>query len=128
MCCGFPSNARGTLPHRCACPPKVRLEQVNFGCESGNELLCGGIDIGGDIMRPLNDSKNMRGALFSKTKQGYRNSTNVYYQMDIHEIRVDLQTFDQEETKKKLSSIVREARTEACKPIDQGPKRRICQQ
>ncbi len=40
MCCGFPLSGRGEVPHRCICPPKVRLEQHGYDCKNGNPLAC----------------------------------------------------------------------------------------
>ena len=41
MCCGFPNGKRGSMPHRCICPPKVVVPQDGFRkCEDGNILIC----------------------------------------------------------------------------------------
>ena len=40
MCCGFPLNQRGVMPHRCACPPYVVLHQRGYECEDGNSFAC----------------------------------------------------------------------------------------
>lgn len=40
MCCGFPLHQRGYLPHRCVCPPFVKIHHRGFECEHGNTLAC----------------------------------------------------------------------------------------
>ena len=40
MCCGFPLNQRGVMPHRCSCPPQVILHQRGFECNDGNSFAC----------------------------------------------------------------------------------------
>jgi len=79
MCCNMPLAPRGLLPKRCLCPPTVSLDQFEFDCDTGNKLLCDGINKGGNIMLPLDLPSNMLGANFSTTRAVYRDNPKVHY-------------------------------------------------
>ena len=81
MCCGFPLAPRGSMPSRCVCPPKVELMQKDFNCESGNKLLCGNKDVGGNIHMAIGTPSNMLGANYSFTKDAYRDNPHIRLQV-----------------------------------------------
>jgi hypothetical protein len=119
MCCGFPIDERGVMPHRCICPPKVRLEQGSFDCKAGNLLLCGDPNRrGGDITRPLNDPDNMAGANFSFTRAAFRNTTKVWYTSAHREMPVLLHEMNTEENIAKITKSAKQAKVELCKQYD----------
>ena len=91
VCCGIPIAPRGTLPKRCICPPTVSLDQAGYNCETGNKLLCGGRDVGGNILLPLDQPSNMLGANFSMTKDAFRDNPTVRYEVPgLSEVRFQL--------------------------------------
>ena len=125
MCCGFPLNQRGVMPHRCVCPPYVKIEQGGFDCKKGNELMCAdptGFKKGGDITRPLNDPSNMMGANYSLKSSAFMQSTNVHLHTEgfymMHSPR-----FNADQIKRMESEFVKKAIENSCATYDNGPKR-----
>ena len=115
------------MPHRCICPPRVRIEQYGYNCDTGNPLACIGAKggfIGGDITQRLDDPKNMQGANFSLTNSAFlkRNYKAWMTTGDMQEIPYminDMNTLRNEITTKAKMSL-----KEACKKIPDGPNRK----
>ena len=116
MCCGFPLNGRGIMPHRCVCPPYVKIEQGGFDCKKGNELMCidpSGERYGGDITRPLDDPSNMMGANYSLKNNAFINSTSI--ELHIPGYSVGYSTRDSsDDIRIKESSFIKNVREILC--------------
>lgn len=125
MCCGFPLHDRGVAPHRCICPPKIRLHQGGFTCDRGNQALCGNPDHrGGDITKSLNDPTNNKGANFSLTADAFLSNTEVFFTAQFDEKKVMLQEIG-DRARNIVAESVKEARTGLCMKYDHGPTRHI---
>lgn len=130
MCCGFPLHDRGEVPHRCICPPKVRVEQGGFTCEKGNKIVCekNYANRGGDITMKLDDPRNTGGAIFSKTKEVFQKKDIKVWltSSDQHmEENYMLDDIGEEKVKNFVETSAQKARQHACKLYDNGPARRI---
>jgi hypothetical protein len=128
MCCGFPLHDRGELPHRCICPPKVRLEQGGFTCEEGNTLVCGkDYDTrGGDITKKLDDPSNTKGAIFSTTKNVFQSKgVKVWLTSEQQEKSFMLNEIHREKVTQFVKKSTGEAKREVCKIFNHGPSRSV---
>lgn len=116
MCCGFPLSSRGELPHRCHCPPYVKLEQHGFDCRRGNQIHCvdpTGVLKGGDITRPLNDPTNMLAANLSLQSSAFMSSTRVCHNT-IHFTECYDQKDDSSKIKRIEAEFIKRALVAAC--------------
>lgn len=127
MCCGFPLNGRGIMPHRCVCPPYVKIEQGGFDCKKGNELMCvdpTGFKKGGDITRPLDDPSNMLGANYSLRDTAFIRATNVHVHTDGFDARYTPVT-SIAQVKNMVSTFVEKAIRNSCAAYSEGPEKGI---
>ena len=127
MCCGFPLNQRGGMPHRCACPPYVKIEQFGFDCKKGNELMCidpTGVLYGGDITRPLNDPSNMLGANLSLKQNAFLRSTNVHFYTSEFHVKYTPES-SMEEVRSKEQFFITKAKEVICSTRENYPYRKI---
>jgi hypothetical protein len=127
MCCGFPLSQRGQMPHRCICPPQVKLEQGGFDCKKGNAIMCDDpTKKGGDITRPLNDPSNMLGANFSLKAEAFVAAATVHL-LTANEAAFT-GSYNPQHNPTAVSVVQKrftDAATEiACAKYDSGPKRR----
>jgi hypothetical protein len=120
MCCGFPLGKRGILPHRCSCPPRIKVDQANFGCEDGNEALCRELHNGKDPKDPENNGAKE----FALSPKAYRNSTRVFFSpsMAQREYGYSLNDLNTPEVQNLMKEKVIESRTEICTPFDNAPQ------
>lgn len=130
MCCGFPLHDRGEVPHRCICPPKVRVEQGGFTCEQGNKVVCPEHyeTRGGDITMKLDDPRNTKTADFSKTKEAFMPSgsgVKVWLTSLDSEHSFNLNEFSDTKVSHLVEKSAQQAREEVCKRFEQGPQRRV---
>jgi hypothetical protein len=123
MCCRFPLHTRGSVPQRCICPPKVRLEQGGFTCKRGNKIMCNGIDRGGRVNKRLDDPANMGGANFSKTKDAFVSDVKVWLTSNDREHAYMLSDVKEDKVQKFLARSSHEAKVHVCTQYSDGPDR-----
>ncbi len=128
MCCGFPMAGRGSEPHRCICPPRVRIEQYGYDCKHGNPMACIGMQggfIGGDITQRLDDPKNMMGGNFSKTKDAFmQRDMKAWLGVNEEEqVPFMMSSMKNINIKKEMLKIGFKSLAEACRNYDGGPFR-----
>jgi hypothetical protein len=130
MCCGYPLHDRGEIPHRCICPPRVRVEQGGFTCKEGNKIICDENygSRGGDITIPLDDPRNTKGAEFSKTNSVFHKKGVKVWLTSAEQYMEQSYMLDQVNDEKVSMFIAKSAmraRNEVCKKFDHGPTRRV---
>ena len=123
MCCRFPLHTRGSVPQRCICPPKVRLEQGGFTCQKGNKIMCGTADRGGRVNKRLDDPANMLGANFSKTKDAFVSDVKVWLTSHDREESYMLSDVKEDKVQKFLARSAWEAKKQVCAQFSDGPDR-----
>lgn len=118
MCCGSPLSQRGDIPHRCLCPPFVRVEQSGFDCKKGNELMCP------DSKGKQNDwGKLIRlGANYSLGDTAFMQTTRAYLHTEGFQAVISNMT--PLEVKSVESEFVEKAKAYSCAAYDGGPRRR----
>ena len=125
MCCGFPLNQRGVMPHRCVCPPYVLLEQTGFDCKKGNELSCANVTYynkGGDFIDPSSELA----ANYSFKTTAFISNTDVHLRVGDSSVMYT-PTTSADEVALLESTFVKEAKEYVCVPYDNGPPRNaIC--
>lgn len=127
MCCGFPLHTRGSVPQRCLCPPKVRVEQGGFTCEKGNKALCkapGGGRRGGRGHRNEDPAVSL-GANFSRTQGAFvpDRDVKVWLTSDDREKPYQLSAVGDRAVQAFLAEEAAEARRQACMQFREGPDR-----
>lgn len=115
MCCGFPLGRRGKLPHRCVCPPGIRIEQGLFDCKAGNQLEC-------DHDKPFatREARTQAEIKFSFSPAAFRNVTQIFLRYSDDEGGFDIAD---EKQLARYKVATKEAVKEVCKPVDDGPVR-----
>ena len=119
MCCGFPLNQRGVMPHRCVCPPYVQIEQAGFDCKKGNPLSCANASYfnkGGDIV----DVSSVLAANISITMTAFISSTNVHLRAGDYSVMYTPKT-SPDKIKFMESAFAEKAKEYSCATYDNGP-------